>query len=285
MTRRENRRMRREAARELRREEQIGKYDSFDQVTDLDHLYDGMKKCARGVRWKHSVQIYLYDGLFNIRDIRIKLLNQEDIRRGFVLFVIYERGKLRRIYSVHIAERVPQRVLCDRVLVPIIERSIISDNCASMRGKGEIYAEDALTKDLQRFYRKYGDNHGFIVFLDVHNYFGIIDREGVKAQIAHMVRDKLLQGLFNLFVDAFEDIPEFKDRGMGLGSQISQICGILALNRVDHFITECISDEDGTCRYMDDSYMLFRTYDSADAARTIVMDKYRAEGYDMNEEK
>lgn len=285
MTRRENRRMRREAVRELRREEQIGKYDSFDQVTDLDHLYDGMKKCARGVRWKHSVQIYLYDGLFNIRDIRIKLLNQEDIRRGFVLFVIYERGKLRRIYSVHIAERVPQRVLCDRVLVPIIERSIISDNCASMRGKGEIYAEDALTKDLQRFYRKYGDNHGFIVFLDVHNYFGIIDREGVKAQIAHMVRDKLLQGLFNLFVDAFEDIPEFKDRGMGLGSQISQICGILALNRVDHFITECISDEDGTCRYMDDSYMLFRTYDSADAARTIVMDKYRAEGYDMNEEK
>lgn len=285
MTRREKRRRRREAARELRREKQIGKYDNYNQVTDLDHLYDGMKKCARGVRWKHSVQVYLYDGLLNIREIRLKLLNREDVRKGFVFFIIWERGKLRRIYSVHISERVPQRTLCDYVIVPIIERSIVSNNCASMKGKGEIYAENALTKDLQRFYRKYGDNHGYIVFLDVHNYFGMIDREGVKDQIAHMLRDPLLQWLFNLFVDAFQDIPEFKDRGMGLGSQISQICGILALNMVDHYIKECVPDEEGMSRYMDDSYMIFRTYESALAAKEIIMARYRAEGYEMNEGK
>ena len=172
MTRRQKRRKRRESSRELGREIQIGKYDNFDQVTDLDHLYAGMKRCARGVRWKHSVQAYLYDGILNIRELRITLLNQEDVRKGFVFFVIYERGKLRRIYSVHISERVPQRVLCDYVIVPVIERSIISDNCASMKGKGEMHAENALSIDLHEFFLKYSDNHGYILFLDVHNYFG-----------------------------------------------------------------------------------------------------------------
>ena len=285
MTRRWKRKQRRILARANRRNNQICMYDNFDNVTDLDHLYNGMKKCARGVRWKKSVQSYLYDGLFNIREIKIKLVNREDVRKGFVFFVIWERGKVRRIYSVHISERVPQRVLCDYVVVPIIERSIISNNCASMKGKGEIYAEDALSKDLQDFFRKYGDNHGFILFLDVHNYFGIIDRNNVKSQMSRMLRDKRLLWLFSLFVDAFEEIPEFRTRGMGLGSQISQICGILALNPIDHFIKECIPDIEGMCRYMDDTYMVIRSYEHALLVRQTVMSKYREAGYEMNEAK
>lgn len=204
MTRREKRRIRRAKIREQRKKEYIDQSDDFDRITNLDHLYDGMKKCARGVRWKKSVQKYLYDGLLHIHELRIKLLNPEDIRKGFVFFIIWERGKRRRIYSVHISERVPQRVLCDYVLQPVVERSIISNNCASIKRKGVLYAENALTRDLNKFFHKYGDNHGFIVFLDIHNYFGIIDREAMNAQIANMFQDQLLQWLFNLFVDEFK---------------------------------------------------------------------------------
>lgn len=287
LSRRAKRLLRRKQRRNIRRKLFVGNCDNYDQVTDIDHLYTAMRKCAKGVRWKCSVQAYLYDGLLNIHDLQRLLQNEEDIRKGFVSFSIYERGKLRQIYSVHISERIPQRAFCDYVITPIVERSIISDNCASIKGKGELYAENALTNDLRQFYHQFGNNHGYILFFDLHNYFGSLDRSALKVQFSQLVMDERLRSLFNRFVDAFDSINEFKERGMGLGSQISQICGILALNPIDHFIKEVLPNGAGRwmCRYQDDSYIIGNDYDDLVMIRSIIFALYESHGYQMNEKK
>ena len=49
-----------------------------------------------------------------------------------------DRHELRHIRSVHINERVVQRCLCDYSLVPVLSRSFVYDNGASIKIKDMI---------------------------------------------------------------------------------------------------------------------------------------------------
>jgi hypothetical protein len=288
LTRRQKRMLNRRRQREERRDATVGHYDCFEQITNLDHIAQAQKDCSKGTRWKCSVQKYCYDSLSHALETKKALKEKKDVRKGFVEFSLYERGKLRRIYAVHISERVPQRTLCRYVLMPIINRSLVSSNCASIKGKGELYAEDLLSRMLSAFYQKYRDNHGYIVMIDVHDYFGQIDREDVKSQMFHMIHDPGLQWVISLFIDAFATIPVFSEHGVGLGSEVSQNCGILALNQIDHKIKEYMNIGDGgkrMARYMDDSYNIQRRYEDAVAARTAIMQMYTDKGYPLNPDK
>lgn len=84
--------------------------------------------------------------------------------QGIFAFDLMERGKLRHIRSVHIAERVVQRCLCDNALVPLFSAAFVYDNAASLKGKGIDFAMDRLTCHLQRYYRKHGTDGWALVF-------------------------------------------------------------------------------------------------------------------------
>lgn len=154
--RHEMRYQRRRARREARRAETVGQCDDFNRVADADNLCRAFKKARRGVAWKESVQRYEASLLPNVLEAKRKLLAGEDVRRGFVEFTVNERGKMRNIRSVHISERVVQKCLCEQVLSPILERPLIYDNGASIKGKGTQFALKRLTAHLRRFYRENG---------------------------------------------------------------------------------------------------------------------------------
>lgn len=277
MSRRQNRRLRRIAKREERREDFLKRYDNFENVAGLDSLYKAAEESAKGVRWKQSVQRYMVNIFPNIVQTRKELLAGKDIRKGFIEFVISERGKERFIQSVLFYERVVQKSICMFSLYPALTHNLILDNYASQKGKGTHFAIKRLTKFLTEHYKKYGNN-GYILLVDFKSYFASIPHEIIKENLRRYFKDEKLIKLADSFIDAFGE------KGLGLGSETSQINAIVHINAIDHYIKEFAKIK-GYGRYMDDSFIIHNSKEYLEKLLKILIEKYEAYGVKINTKK
>lgn len=274
MSRRENRYKRRVLARQKAKADFLSQF-TFDKMSSYEALYDSAKQAGKGVSWKASVQRYLLNLPINTVKAHTALENGEDMRKGFICFDVNERGKTRHIQSVHFSERVIQKSLCRNILLPVLTHNIIYDNGASQKGKGTKFAIDRLVKHLRWHYNKYG-RKGYILLIDFKGYFENIDHNTVK-QNYRMIRDERILKLTDSFVDAF-------DRGLGLGSETSQMHAIYYPNKADHFI----KDQCGIkCygRYMDDSYIILPDKEKLLHILHLLRDIYKSLKITVNEKK
>lgn len=246
--RREARFQRRVAKRAAHKKELCAKYDDYEQVFSYRHLYEAYKKCRRNVGWKASVQRYITNAPLNVRNTYDQLMSEKYRTKGFIEFDVFERGKKRHIKSVTIGERVVQRCLCDYALVPMVGRTFIYDNGASMQNKGYTFAINRICQHLREHYRKHG-TEGYILLFDFSKFFDRVSHKVVKAILHREFTDKRLIAILEHFIDAFGDV------GMGLGSQISQVLALASANRLDHYIKERAGIR-GYGRYMDDGYLI-----------------------------
>ena len=245
--RREARYLRRVAGRKARK----AKYesaDSFDRVFSYEHLYRAYRCCRRNVAWKSSVQKYIVNAPLNLYQTYRRLQNGSYKSPGFFEFDVYERGKARHIRSTIIGERVVQRCLCDNALVPMLERSLIYDNGASMKKKGYDFAINRLTLHLRQHYRRYG-TEGYILLFDFKKFFDNIDHAVITRHLRRAFSDQRLLDLVEHFVGMFGPV------GLGLGSQISQVLALVSATRLDHFIKETLRIH-AYARYNDDGYLI-----------------------------
>lgn len=244
----EARYQRRVAKRQARREKRSRACGNFDEIFSYKNLYASGHICAKNVGWKCSTQRYRFNMIANTAETRRQLLDGTYKSKGFYEFQLYDRGKFRRIRSIHISERVIQRTLCDKVIIPTFQPAFIYDNGASMEGKGIDFAMDRLNCHLQRHYRKHGLTGGILQF-DFTDFFGSAQHWPVREELERRVHDPLVRELANTFLDNFGPV------GYGLGSQISQISALMYANRVDHVIKEELGIK-GYGRYMDDGYLI-----------------------------
>lgn len=276
--RRAARRIRREEKRRKKKEAVNEKYGKLENVFDYGNLLEAFDKSKKGVRWKCSVQRYEASLLRKTYDTHMKLLKGEDIRRGFHRFTLMERGKLREISSVHISERVVQRSLCDNALVPVLTRTCISDNMACIKGKGTHAAIKRVAYFLREYYRKTGSNEGYVVLVDFSNFFGNMKHWHIRKIHEDHFTDKDMIEFIMLFVDAFGEV------GCGLGSQVSQIIGTVYASKADHYAKEVLRIHE-YIKYMDDTWLLFKTKEDAHRAIKALFEIYERMGITVNKKK
>jgi len=249
--RKQGRYERRNARREAKRNAALAAYDDFNNIADADNLFKSFLRSRRGVSWKESVQRYEAYILLNIAEARRKLLAGESVQSGFVEFILNERGKTRHIKSVHISERVVQKCLCDYALVPLLSRSLIYDNGASIKGKGIHFAIKRLVAHLASYYRcNEFSNEGYALVIDFSKFFDNIDHSVLFKMLETKIRDKRVLELAKKFISVFGD-----GKSLGLGSQVSQISAIFYPDKLDHFIKEKLRVK-YYGRYMDDLYLI-----------------------------
>jgi hypothetical protein len=244
------RRQRRWEARRVKRDIYTAPFDDYNVLTDADNLVRAFHKARRGVSWKESVQRFEASLFPNIAELRRKLIAGESVQLGFVEFTLRERGKVRHIKSVHISERVVQKVLSDEALVPVLSKPLIHDNGASIKGKGVHFALRRLICHLSRFYRREKTNDGWALLIDFSKYFDNIDHKTLFALIDRRIQDGRIRDLTRRFVSVFGE-----GKSLGLGSQVSQISAIYYPDKLDHFIKEKLRVK-YYGRYMDDLYLL-----------------------------
>lgn len=241
--RRAARRARRDAKRAANRAKRIESC-TLEEVADIDNLYRCARDCAHGVAWKSAVQRYLANIIPNVLRTHADLMAGKDIRRGFVEFDIFERGKLRHITSVHYSERVVHKALNRYALAPAIWPTLAPGCTANIKGRGTDFAISRLKQQLVRHYQKHGAE-GYVLLVDFSNFFGNIDHAATKRLIDRALDDERIKALMYAQVDSHGT------RGLGLGSEPNQILAVALPSPVDHMLlrTPCVL---ASGRYMDD---------------------------------
>lgn len=221
--------------------------DTMNAIFSFENLYRAYEKCTLGVKWKWSTQNYMVNACCRIARLNKRILNAAYKSPPPRCFPINERGKKRNITALGFEDRVVNRCLCDRYLNPILQKSLIHDNGATIKGKGLSFTKNRTICHLQKYYRHYG-NKGYVLKMDIHHYFESIDHDILTDKMRKNVHDRHLLTFVRQLMDTC-------DKGLGLGSQVSQIGAVYYLNSVDHYIKEKFH-----CkyygRYMDDMYII-----------------------------
>lgn len=296
--RRAGRAQRRREAREAHRRERLSEFDSLERVADYNSLYQAYKDARKGVGWKASVQRYRSELSKNLCKTHNALINGEDVRKGFIAFDLVERGKLRHIQSVHFSERVPQKSLSQNALMPVLSNSLIYDNGASRKGMGISHAINRITLHLQEHYAKHG-NEGYILQIDLKDYFASIPHDKMKELIRQKFTDPKLIHLIEQFIDAFaeakmKEMEQFKEvameygekyaKGLGLGSEVCQMCAVSYPDKVDHYVKE-VEGIRPYARYMDDSYIIHIDKEYLKEVLERIREIYGSLGIRLNDKK
>ena len=221
---------------------------SYEQAIGFKQLYKGLKKSCKNVRWKDSVVGYEVNAMRNTHRLRQSLLNGTYKIDPYQRFKVHE-PKERDIVATRIKDRQFQRSLCDNGFYEQITRGFITDNCACLIGRGVDYTLNRLTCHLRRYRQKHG-NQGWVLKCDIHHYFESINHEVACRAIRKCVADTQIADRVCEVVNSFGEI-----RGIGLGSQISQLVALSVLNDLDHFIKERLRIKH-YIRYMDDFVLI-----------------------------
>ena len=250
--------------------------DDFNKVMTLQNMHQAFRYCKKGVGWKYSVQKYANNAITELYNTYLSLhngiLNQQSGRKKIT---IYERGKKREILPICINDRIPQRVLCEQALIPVLRNKLIYDNGASIKGKGVSFTRNRLDKHLSSAIKEYGSEFYVLVF-DFKSFFDSISHQQCLNILQHHFRDKYIQGLSLAIIKSYEknrisqiqDIRE-KERmiiklknnelsGVCLGSQISHIIALSIPNSLDHFIKDRCGIKH-YIRYMDDGVIFHKS--------------------------
>lgn len=248
----------------------------FEDVFTFTNLYEAGAACCNGVRWKASTQV------FEARLASWAAMTQDALMAGtwessgFNRFTIQERGKTRNIQAVHIAERMVQKCLVRNCLRPLILPRLIRDSHATIPEHGTQTALARLSEHLRYHYRRYG-TEGYVLTLDYHDYFGCIDHAILIEMYRKLPMDARLLDLTSYLIDCFEG-----DRGLGLGSEVSQISAVFYVAPVDHLVKDRLGIK---CygRYMDDSYAILPSKADAESLLSSILKKSEELGLMLND--
>lgn len=251
---------------------------TLEYMVEPEHVLKTMDRSAKGVRWKASVQHFEIDKLRWAANVRNEVLSETYKTKGFRRFDIVERGKLRHIQSVHISERVVQKLLCNYALKPTIYPTLIYDNSASQEGKGTEFALKRLKEHLRWHLARYGKT-GVIITMDYHDFFGSIPHADVIRVMTDGLFDYRISNYVADFINAFDG-----DCGLGLGSETSQIGAISYPSPVDKLAKEKLGLH---CygRYMDDSYLIHPDRDYGVYCYKEIEKALASSGIQMNKKK
>lgn len=248
--------------------------DKFDEVIKFGNLYDGLRKSQKNVMWKDSVAAYSLDGLKNTWRLKRDLVNGTYRISRYQKFVIHE-PKTREIIATRIRDRQFQRSMCDAALYRDITKGFIHTNCACQRGKGVDFAMKHMTEILRKYYLKHGSK-GWVLRCDIRHYFPETPHETAKAAVRKREDDERICEKVDEIIDSFGG-----DRGIGLGSQVSQLIELAVLDDLDHHIKERLRMK-YYIRYMDDFLVIHPERAVLEEVLKVIRERITQLGLELN---
>lgn len=272
-------------------------------MTDANVLYNAFVAARRGSHWKTQVQRFRWNALEEIGKLQDELTAMLNDEGGayklsrYSRFIVNERGKVRAITALGMRDRVVKHALNDVFLIPHIRPHLIYDNGASLKGKGVSFTRKRLVAHMEKFYREYGDNDGYIMTMDFSGYYDNIDHERAMQMIQRYEPDEFARRLTQQAYDSYRvdvsDLPydeyirvkngkfsmvEYRKRShkelgerhlyksLSVGDQTSQITAIAFPTPIDKLVTVVLG-HGLYARYMDDIYVIARTKRELEAIR------------------
>ena len=231
---------------------------TLEQISDLDNLYSAFLEARKSKRFKK--RIYEFEN--NIADELQKL--HDEIMSGTYKprepkqFMVYE-PKPRQIAAPDFRDSVVQHAIY-RLVYPIFDKCFIHDSYGCRKGKGNHRASDKLQEQMRKC-----DSEDYYLQIDIRKYYYSIKHSTLKKQLAKKIHDSRVLELMMLFVG-------HGDRGMHIGSLLSQFYGLVYLNQFDHWVKRHLKINHYV-RYVDDMcFVGFKTIAEAKEVYTKVIE-------------
>ena len=224
------------------------KENYYEKAISFDSLYKALQVCSRGVKWKDGVGVYCSNALKNTHKLRDELVSGKYRIRPYHYFEVTDPKK-REVMATSIRDRQFQRSLCDNGLYEDLTEHFIYDNAACQKGKGTDFALTRLEGHLRSHYRRYGTS-GYVLICDIRHFFAETGHDVAKAAVRKRISDDRAYDAVCQIIDSFPG-----EKGIGLGSQVSQLVQLSVLDDLDHYIKERLRIK-RYLRYMDDFVLI-----------------------------
>lgn len=240
--------------RQATADDAISEGGTFAALCDPQTYLDAFNHCRKDAIWKASVQYFERDKLKFCIALANAVKNGTFTPEDYKEFDIFERGKKRHIKAPPIKDRVFTHALCNAVLAPAVMPRMIYDNSAAIKHRGVSFARKRILVHLRRFYKQHG-SEGYILQIDFSKFFESIDHALLYQAFCKYITDPRIRHIIKIIIDSFGG-----DRGLGIGSELSQIAGIIYPSPIDHFC-KTVRRCKFYGRYMDDIYIIHHDKD------------------------
>ena len=227
----------------------------WNEIIAFRNLLSAAQQAQRGKRFRENVLEFNYNLEQELFQLQEELQSKTYCPGNYTTFQIFE-PKPRMISAAPYRDRVVHHALCN-VIVPIFERTFISDSYANRVGFGSHRA-------LRRF-TKFARLNSYVLQADIRKYFPTIDHEILKSLVQRKIKCPDTLWLINTIIDSGnhqepvlnyfpgDDLltPLERRHGLPIGNLTSQFFANVYLNNFDHFVKEQIKASQ-YIRYVDD---------------------------------
>ena len=248
----------------------------YERLTNFKDIYEAYKRARKGKRKKNEVVKYEANLSAYLWNLQQRLEHECFHIGGYHSFTVYE-PKEREIQALSFADRVFQRILCDKILEPYFEPRLIYNNAACRKNKGTHFAMARFRKCLTEHYKRYG-TQGYILKFDIRKYFDSIDHERLKEKLSNFPDLKVKA----LVYDIIDSYRRDEGKGVPIGNQSSQWFALYYLDRLDRFIKEQLRIKHYV-RYMDDGVMVHHDKEFLKSALRQMRELVAEEKLEFNE--
>jgi retron-type reverse transcriptase len=224
-------------------------------ITDFDNLLAAARKAQQGKRFRGNVLAFNFALERELFTLQSELRHQTYQPGAYRTFEVRD-PKPRIISAAPYRDRVVHHALCN-VVMPLLEKSLISDTYANRVGYGT-------HKALQRF-THLARSHRYCLQCDIQKYFPSIDHEILKALIRQKIKCPETLWLIDTIIDASNEqqpvleyfpgddllTPVQRRKGLPIGNLTSQSFANLYLSPFDHFVKRQLKLKH-YLRYVDD---------------------------------
>lgn len=222
----------------------------YNKCFELDNLFRAFYTSRRGKRSRPSVLEFEKDLGSNLLQLQNELKEGTYYIRPYKTFVVRE-PKERLISAPAFRDTVVQHAIYNQVYW-LLDKTFIHDNYGCRKGKGTFAAADRV----QQFMREVPPD-SYILQLDIRKFYYSLDREILESILRRKIKDaKLVELIMQFAAD-----PD-SDKGVPIGSLLSQLLALVYMNPLDHFIKEQLKVK-RYVRYVDDFLVFCDTRDEA----------------------
>ena len=208
----------------------------FHKIISKESLWRAWESARKGKRNRKAIFNFDINAGYEIDKLHQELVsgNYQPIKpRTFII----HKPKQRVIQAPDIRDSVVQHAIYAEIY-PIFDRTFIHDNYGCRIGKGTHRASD----QLQRYMRQCDDD-SYYLQLDIRKFYYSIDNSILEERIKRKIKCPILVDLIMMFSS---------DKvGLNIGYLLSQLKGLIYLDRMDHYIKRVCKIK-RYVRYVDD---------------------------------
>ena len=225
---------------------------TLEQISNLDNLYSAFLEARKSKRFKKRIYDFENNIANELQNLKDELSSGLYIPREPKQFMIYE-PKPRFIAAPDFRDSVVQHAIY-RLVYQIFDKSFIYESYGCRKGKGNHRASDKLQKQMRA-----SSGEDYFLQIDIRKYYYNVKHSLLRTQLAKKVQDERVLNLMMLFVGD-------GDKGLFIGSLLSQFYGLVYLNQFDHWVKRFLKVKNYV-RYVDD--MCFTGFSTKDEAKAV----------------